>query len=156
MKEKYSETWKAVRRDVHRWIRLFSSVEMKLCMHKNHTLWKWKRGCLWMAARSFTCGLIFFTSQHFASTSELLPSVIGLYAFLPGHYDLIHKLDRNQVCSSSLNQSAIPFQFFGFIFSFFFSFESLWSSYYYSYFFSWHCSHKHRTFCFHACISSSC
>lgn len=89
-------------------------------MHKNHTLWKWKRGCLWIAARSFTCGLIFFTSQHFASTSELLPSVIGLYAFLPGHYDLIHKLDRNQVCSSSPNQSAIPFQFFGFIFSCFF------------------------------------
>lgn len=81
-----------------------------------------KRGCLWIAARSFTCGLIFFTSQLFASTSELLPSVIGLYAFLPGHYDLIHKLDRNQVCSSSPNQSAIPFQFFGFIFSWFFFF----------------------------------
>lgn len=126
------------------------------CMHKNHTLWKWKRGCLWIAARSFTCGLIFFTSQHFASTSELLPSVIGLYAFLPGHYDLIHKLDRNQVCSSSPNQSAIPFQFFGFIFRCFFFLSKVFGLHITIHIFSWHCSHKHRTFCFHACISSSC
>lgn len=82
-------------------------------MHKNHTLWKRKSVFLWIAAGSFTCRLIFFTSHHLAS--ELLPSMIGLSAFLPGHYDLIHKLRRNQVCSSSPNQSAIPFQFFGLI-----------------------------------------
>lgn len=123
-----------MRRYVHRCICLFSSVKMRLCMHKKHTLWKRKRGCLWITARSFTCGLIFFTSQRFASASELLPSMIGLSAFLPGHYDLIHKLDRNQVCSSSPNQSAIPFLWLYIQLFCFFSFECLWTSYYYSYF----------------------
>lgn len=83
---------------------------------KSHTVEK-KKGVFVDRSGSFTCRLIFFTSHHLASTSELLPSMIGLSAFLPGHYDLIQKLGRNQVCSSSLNQSAIPFQFFGFIFT---------------------------------------
>lgn len=106
-----------MRHYVHRWIHLFSFVEMRLCAcTKTPHCGKEKRGCLWIAARSFTCRLFFFTSHHLSCTSEVLPSMIGLSAFLPGHYDLIRKLGRNQVCNSSPNQSAIPSQFFGFTF----------------------------------------